>query len=89
MPGCVPEEFRPVLIKAREYMSVYADMEELIRLGAYRSGSDPKVDIAISIAPQLDAFLSQLQEERITLEEGYRQLAEIVALVEQQEGGGE
>lgn len=86
MPGCVPAEYRPVLLKAREYMSVFADMEELIRLGAYRSGSDPKVDIAISIAPQLDAFLSQLQDERVTLDEGYRQLEQIVASVE---GGGE
>lgn len=86
MPGCVPEEYRPVLLKAREYMSVFADMEELIRLGAYRSGSDPKVDLAISITPQLDAFLSQLQDEQVTLEEGYRQLAEIVASVE---GDGE
>jgi len=85
MPGCVPTEFQPVLTKAREYMSVYADMEELIRLGAYRSGSDPKVDDAISIAPALDAFLSQRQDERVNLLEGYKTLEEIVARV----GGSE
>ncbi|WP_369413105.1 flagellar protein export ATPase FliI [Maritalea mediterranea] len=85
MPGSVPESYRPVLIKAREYMSVYADMEELIRLGAYRSGSDPKVDDAISIAPALDAFLSQRQDERVSLMEGYQTLEEIVARV----GGSE
>ena len=62
-------------------MSVYADMEELIRLGAYRSGSDPKVDDAISIAPALDAFLSQRQDERVNLLEGYQALEEIVARV--------
>src|SRR5690606_39553967 len=33
MPGCVPQEMRPVLARAREFMSVFADMEELIRLG--------------------------------------------------------
>src|SRR4029453_16779676 len=42
MPGCVPVPVRPTLQKAREFMSVFADMEELIRLGAYRKGSDPK-----------------------------------------------
>ena len=40
--------------KARELMSIYSEMEELIRLGAYRRGSDPKVDRAIAINPALD-----------------------------------
>src|SRR5688572_32171659 len=31
MPGCVPAQTRPVLQQAREFMSVFADMEELIR----------------------------------------------------------
>jgi flagellum-specific ATP synthase len=53
MPQCVPASVRPLLQRARELMSVYADMEELIRLGAYRKGSDPKVDRAIAINPAL------------------------------------
>ena len=56
MPGCVPVKVRPVLQKAREFMSVFADMEELIRLGAYRKGSDPQVDRAIALNPALEAF---------------------------------
>ena len=78
MPGCVPEATRPVLAKAREYLSVFADMEELIRLGAYRKGSDPKVDRAIAVNPDLEAFLSQGQEEHTTIPGGYEMLAKIV-----------
>ncbi len=78
MPGCVPEQVRPVLKRAREYLSVYADMEELIRLGAYRKGSDPKVDRAIEINPALEAFLSQNQDERTSLSQGYELLGRIV-----------
>ncbi len=78
MPACVPSEVRPVLQEAREYLSVYADMEELIRLGAYRQGSDPKVDQAIALNPALEAFLSQDQNERTSLEEGYALLKQIV-----------
>jgi len=78
MPGCVPLEVQPVLQRAREYLSVFADMEELIRLGAYRKGSDPKVDQAIAINPALEAFLSQSQNERTSIEEGYKLLEEIV-----------
>ena len=69
---------RPVLQKAREFMSVFADMEELIRLGAYRKGSDPKVDRAIAINPALEAFLSQQREERTSIADGYQMLEAIV-----------
>ncbi len=78
MPGCVPEDFRPVLQRARELLSVFADMEELIRLGAYRKGSDPDVDRAIAINPELEAFLSQQREERTSIGEGYDRLRAIV-----------
>ncbi|AKR56845.1 flagellum-specific ATP synthase [Youhaiella tibetensis] len=87
MPGCVPANLRPTLSKARELMSVYADMEELIRLGAYRKGSDPKVDRAIAINPALEAFLSQLREERTSIADGYNMLAAIVDMAEAQQAG--
>jgi flagellum-specific ATP synthase len=78
MPNCVPVAVRPVLAKARELMSVYADMEDLIRLGAYRKGSDPKVDRAIAVNPELEAFLSQQGDERTSIAEGYSRLEAIV-----------
>ncbi len=79
MPGCVPENVRPTLQKARELMSVFADMEELIRLGAYRKGSDPKVDRAIALQPEFEAFLGQERKERTTIADGYKMLEGIVA----------
>ncbi|MBK1794809.1 flagellar protein export ATPase FliI [Devosia sp. WQ 349] len=79
MPGCVPEEVRPTLTRARELMSIFSDMEELIRLGAYRKGSDPLVDRAIAINPKLEAFLSQRRDEVTSIQDGYAGLAEIIA----------
>ena len=79
MPGCVPADVRPVLQKARELMSIYSDMEELIRLGAYRKGSDPQVDRAIAVYPALEAFLGQKREETTSIAEGYKMLEAIVA----------
>jgi flagellum-specific ATP synthase len=69
---------RPVLARAREFMSVFADMEELIRLGAYRKGSDPKVDRAIALYPAFEAFLGQEREETTTIAESYAMLEAIV-----------
>src|SRR5919202_3910538 len=63
MPRAVPEERRPVVARARRLMSLYADMEELIRLGAYRKGSDPEVDEAIRLQPAFEAFLAQGKED--------------------------
>ena len=60
-------------------MSIYSDMEELIRLGAYRKGSDPNVDRAIAINPRLEGFLSQRRGEVTSIVEGYGLLAQIVA----------
>jgi flagellum-specific ATP synthase len=82
MPGCVPEDIRPLLSKAREFMSTFADMEELIRLGAYRKGSDPGVDRAIAIQPALESFLTQQREERTSIADGYNMLAAIVEKAE-------
>jgi flagellum-specific ATP synthase len=78
MPGCVPVQVRPVLQQAREFMSVFSDMEELIRLGAYRKGSDPKVDRAIALYPAFEAFLAQQREERTSIADGYQLLEAIL-----------
>ena len=40
-------------------------MSELIRLGAYRHGSDPKVDEAIHYFPQIEEFIMQSFEEGV------------------------
>jgi len=82
MPKSADPAFLPVVNRARQVMATYADMEELIRLGAYRKGSSLEVDEAIGLHPALEAFLSQGKEESTTLAEGYRRLAEIVTAAE-------
>ena len=78
MPRCVDPEDHPVVQRARQLLSTFDDMEELIRLGAYRMGSDAKVDEAIHFNPVLEEFLAQSKEETTTLEEGYAWLARIL-----------
>jgi flagellum-specific ATP synthase len=79
MPGCNSEEENLLIRRARNLLATYDDMEELIRLGAYRPGADPQVDEAIHFQPALDAFLAQRKDEAMTLEQGYARLAEILA----------
>ncbi len=78
MPGCVAPQYLPLITRARKLMSTYADMEELIRLGAYRKGSSPEVDEAIACHPHLEDFLRQQKGESCSLAEGYEQLAQVL-----------
>jgi flagellum-specific ATP synthase len=78
MPRSCDPEYWPTVQQAKRLLSIYSDMEELIRLGAYRAGSNPETDEAIRLFPQLEAFLAQGKEEATNLGEGYRRLAQIV-----------
>jgi flagellum-specific ATP synthase len=78
MPRSCDPRYWPAVQKARALLATYSDMEELIRLGAYRRGSSPEVDEAIDRMPALEAFLAQAKDEAFGIEDGYRVLAEIV-----------
>jgi flagellum-specific ATP synthase len=78
MPGCNSDEENAVVGRARRLLAVYADMAEMIRLGAYRAGADPQVDEAIRYQPALEAFLSQNKLERSDLAAGYAALAHLL-----------
>jgi flagellum-specific ATP synthase len=82
MPRAADQAYLPALTRARQVMATYTDMEELIRLGAYRSGTSPEVDEAIRLHKPLEDFLAQGKEEATSLLEGYRRLEEILAVAE-------
>ena len=82
MPRAADPTYLPVINRARQIMASYADMEELIRLGAYRAGSSPEVDEAIGLHQPLEAFLAQGKEESTPLTEAYMRLSEIIAHAE-------
>jgi flagellum-specific ATP synthase len=79
MPRAADPAYLPVLQRARQVMATYADMEELIRLGAYRPGSSAEVDEAIRLHKPLEGFLTQGKEEATSLAEGYQRLEQILA----------
>ena len=78
MPGCQGAEEREIVRQAREAMSAYANMEELIRIGAYRAGADPLIDRAIALNPAIENFLSQDKDDVSSLEVAFERLAGIL-----------
>jgi flagellum-specific ATP synthase len=53
-------------------------MEELIRIGAYRAGADPKIDRAIALNAPLEAFLGQDKDEATSMDTGFAILGDIL-----------
>ena len=82
MPRSANPDYLPVIMRGRQVMATYADMEELIRLGAYRAGSSPEVDEAIRLHEPLEAFLRQAKDEKSSLNDGYGLLAHILTNLE-------
>ena len=78
MPGCNTEDEQRLVLQARAPLTVYEDMAELIRLGAYKAGTNPEVDEAVRLYPQLEAFLGQTKSERASMADGYDALAAIL-----------
>jgi flagellum-specific ATP synthase len=82
MPRSADPDHLAAINRARQVMATYADMEELIRLGAYRAGSSPEVDEAIRLHRPFEQFLAQGKEEATGLVEGYAWLEQILRTVE-------
>ncbi len=78
MPGCNTEAQNKLLRRVRGIMATYEDMAELIRLGAYRTGSDPKVDEAVKFSPGIEAFLNQGKHDRAPMGTVFADLARTV-----------
>ena len=79
MPACQRPYEREIVANARQTLAAYANMEELIRIGAYRAGADPQIDRAIRLNGALEDFLSQDKDETTSLDESFSRLEAILS----------
>lgn len=79
MMDIVPKEHNELAGKVRELLAVYRDAEDLINIGAYVSGSNPKVDEARARMDAINAFLRQDVNERSEFQDTLNQLAGLVS----------
>lgn len=78
MPDCNTDEQNALVNRAKRLISTYDDMSELIRLGAYRRGTDPEVDEAIHYHQPLEDFLTQNKGDYTDLDACYALLAQVL-----------
>ncbi|MGZ3689962.1 MAG: FliI/YscN family ATPase [Pseudobdellovibrio sp.] len=64
--------------KLREIIATYRDAEDLINVGAYKAGANPKIDKAIRVIDQVNEFLRQKTDDHSNMNQCLRMLAQIV-----------
>ncbi len=78
MSSVIGERHASNAARVRHLMAVFAKSEDLIRIGAYRSGTDPELDEAIAMRPKIRAFLQQKPLETASFEETMVKLEALV-----------
>jgi flagellum-specific ATP synthase len=73
---CSPAHLEKVNL-LRKLLAAHAASEDLIRVGAYQKGSDPLLDQALLLLPELNRFLEQRSDESVTLQETVNRLLAI------------
>jgi flagellum-specific ATP synthase len=75
MHDIVPASQLELARRLRQMGAVYEHNRDLITIGAYQRGSDPRIDGAIARWPQIEAYLRQDMHERVSLADSVSQLA--------------
>jgi flagellum-specific ATP synthase len=72
-------EHQALALRFKQCYALYQQNRDMIAVGAYRKGSDPRIDQAIDSWPQLVKFLQQDMYQPVSRDAGLRALAELVA----------
>jgi flagellum-specific ATP synthase len=79
MHDIVPEAQFELARRFRQITALYEHNRDLITIGAYQRGSDPRIDGAIARWPQVESYLRQDMRERVSLPSSTSQLAATMA----------
>ncbi|MGL5152442.1 MAG: FliI/YscN family ATPase, partial [Clostridium sp.] len=77
MPAIASDDHKRAASKARDLLATYKDSEDLINIGAYVKGSNPKVDMAIKYHDYIDAYLKQGISEATLIQDSISNLTSV------------
>ncbi len=77
MPDLVPQAYVQKTGKIREWLSTYQKAEDMVNIGAYAKGSNPKIDLALRKIDAVNSLLVQRSDERFTLEKALAAVEDI------------
>lgn len=73
LPGAALAEENDLISDARALLGAYQKSETMIRAGLYSQGTDPQLDQAIRIWPDLDRFIGEIED--VDIESSFKRLA--------------
>ncbi len=79
MPDIVPKRQFDVSARVRELYSTYQQSSDLIGIGAYKAGTNPKIDEAIARLPRIQEFIKQGIDEAIPFDRAVARLESILS----------
>lgn len=71
-------EHRRLASELRSILATYRDAKDLVDIGAYSRGSNPKIDHALDMIEQVNQFLCQDIDENVCLEESVSKLGALI-----------
>jgi flagellum-specific ATP synthase len=71
MSELVPQPYQQKAGKIRELLSTYRKAEDMVNIGAYVKGSNPKIDMALKKIDPINSFLIQRYDEKVGLENAF------------------
>jgi flagellum-specific ATP synthase len=74
--SCLDAAQTATVRRARAILSLHGDMVDMVRLGAYRTGTDPAVDEALRLTPAIEDVLRQSPGDRSDFEESFQRLTQ-------------
>jgi flagellum-specific ATP synthase len=77
MPAVTTPEHRARTATIRRLLAAHARSEDLVRIGAYKAGTDEDLDRAMRVMPTLRSFLEQRSNERVN---GDESIARLIAM---------
>ena len=77
MSQIATREHKQLAGKLKNVLATYNEAEDLINIGAYKSGSNPEIDYAITMIHQVNEFLQQEVDEKVSFEESVERLEEM------------
>lgn len=78
MSDIVPKELIGLSSKLRDVLAAYQDAEDLITIGAYKQGQNPRVDNAVARIDSVNAFLKQESDSPSTMQESWEALQGVI-----------
>ena len=78
-PQVTTGEHQKLTQKFKRIYSLFRQNQDLINVGAYQRGSDPAIDNAIALQPELMGFLSQDMDRSVGFNDSYAQLQQLLS----------